>query len=132
VFPLATGAIIVALSIVNLLTHLGLTLRVRQASPKGSPDIATAGPANSDNIPDVFTTATRAEWLSAMGWMAGFFAMLLLLGALVAVPLFAVAYLLRVSHQSPARAGVYALASWAFVYGLFDRLLRIPLPSGVF
>jgi hypothetical protein len=28
-------------------------------------------------------------------------------------------------------AGTYALAAWVFVYGVFDRLLRVPLPAGV-
>ncbi len=53
-----------------------------------------------------------------------------LLGALVAVPLFALAYLLAVARQSPVLAGSYALVSWTFVYGLFDRVLHIPLPAG--
>jgi len=57
--------------------------------------------------------------------------MLWLLGALVTVPLFAVLYLLAVAKQSPAFAGSYALISWTFVYGLFDRVLHIPLPAGV-
>ena len=80
------------------------------------------------DIPDVFATATRREWLSAIGWMAAFFLTFWLLGALIAVPLFALVYLLAVPRSSPVLAGVYALASWAFVYGLFGRLLRLPLP----
>ena len=60
--------------------------------------------------------------------MAGFFVMLWLLGALVTVPLFTVAYLLAASRQSLLMAGGYALLSWGFIYTLFDRILRIPLP----
>jgi hypothetical protein len=60
--------------------------------------------------------------------MASFFVALWLLGALITVPLFAIVYLLVVPRSSPVLAGVYALASWAFVYGLFGRLLRLPLP----
>jgi hypothetical protein len=60
--------------------------------------------------------------------MAAFFLLLWLVGALVAVPLFALAYLLAVARQRVVHAGVYALASWLFIYGLFDRALRIPLP----
>jgi hypothetical protein len=73
-------------------------------------------------------TASRTEWLTSLGWMAAFFVMLWLLGALVTVPLFTLVYLLTASRESPLLAGACALASWAFVYGLFDRLLRIPLP----
>ena len=57
--------------------------------------------------------------------------MLWLLGALVTVPLFALVYLLAASRESPVLAGTYALASWVFVYGLFDRVLHIPLPAGI-
>ena len=94
---------------------------------EGSPHIA---PEPGD-IPDVFATASRAEWIAAVGWMATFFVMLWLLGALVTVPLFAIVYLLAAARQSPVLAGSYALVSWMFVYGLFDRVLHIPLPVGV-
>ncbi len=73
---------------------------------------------------DVLATASRAEWVSPISWMGAFFVMLWLLGALVTVPLFAVLYLLAASRESPVLAGGYALASWVFVYGLFDRLLH--------
>ena len=77
---------------------------------------------------EVLVTAGRAQWLPALGWMAAFFLMLWLLGALITVPLFTLVYLLLASRESPLLAGVCALASWVFIYGLFDRLLRIPLP----
>ena len=53
------------------------------------------------------------------------------LRALIAVPLFAVVYLIRAARSRIVLAGLYALASWLFIYGLFDRALRIPLPTGV-
>jgi hypothetical protein len=121
VFPLVTGALLVVLSLAKLMIPVG---RV----PRGRAEEGPSGPAETDDVPDVFATATRVEWLSAIGWMAAFFVAFWLLGALIAVPLFAVAYLLAVSRSSPVLAGVYALASWAFVYGLFGRLLRLPLP----
>jgi hypothetical protein len=131
VFPLATGMILVALSLAKLLA--GPLKRFASADPPYVPEdhvgrVPRSGPADIDEIPDVFATASRREWLSAIGWMAAFFVALWLLGALIAVPLFAVVYLLAVPRSSPVLAGVYALASWAFVYGLFGRLLRLPLP----
>jgi hypothetical protein len=66
-----------------------------------------------------------------MAWMTAFFLLFWLLGALVAVPLFALLYLLAVARQSPTFAGAYAFMCWLFVYGLFDRALRVPLPRGV-
>jgi hypothetical protein len=118
VFPLATGALLCVLSAARLLT-------VRRGGPSAPPSDAVAGESDT---PDVLTTSTRREWVSALAWMAAFFVMLWTVGALVTVPLFTLAYLLAASRESPVFAGVCALASWLFVYGLFDRLLRIPLP----
>lgn len=127
VFPLATGGLLLVLTIAKLLAYGGRL-------PAAGSDPSAVGPAKIDldpDLPDVFTTASRADWHSAIAWMAGFFLLLWLVGALIAVPLFAVAYLLRVARQSVPMAGAYAVVSWLFIYGLFDRALRIPLPAGV-
>ena len=127
-FPLMTGSLLVGLSLLKLGWSVG---RVRASVPvedQGASADLQAGP--HADLPELLTTASRGEWTAAVGWMAGFFLMLWLLGALVTVPLFAVAYLLIVARQSPLLAGCYALVSWMFVYGLFDRVLHIPLPAG--
>jgi putative tricarboxylic transport membrane protein len=116
VFPLMTGAVLLVTALVNL--AIGGTVPVKVIEAEG------------EEVPDVLATASRAEWLSSVAWMSSFFLMLWLLGALVTVPLFTIAYLLAASRESPVMAGGYALASWAFVYGLFDRLLHLPLPAG--
>jgi hypothetical protein len=92
------------------------------------PAAAKAAPPDDADGVELLVTAGRAEWLPAVGWMAAFFLMLWVLGALITVPLFTLLYLLAASRESPVLAGACAAASWAFVYGLFDRLLRIPLP----
>ena len=119
-FPVMTGSLLVGLALLKLGASVW---RVGPSAPVEDHDT----PAD---LPEVFVTASRGEWTAAVGWMAGFFLMLWLLGALVAVPLFALAYLLAVARQSPVLAGSYALVSWTFVYGLFDRVLHIPLPAG--
>jgi len=43
----------------------------------------------------------------------------------------ALVYLVAAARGSWVLAGTYALASWLFIYGLFDRALRVPLPAGV-
>jgi hypothetical protein len=125
VFPLATGGLLLILTVAKLASYVG---RV----PAAGLNPSAAGPAGLDpDLPDVFATASHAEWRSAITWMGGFFLLLWLVGALIAVPLFAVAYLLAVARQSIRMAGTYAAVSWLFIYGLFDRALRIPLPAGV-
>ena len=120
-FPLMTGSLLVGLALLKLASSVG---RVRP----GVQDEEQSAPAD---LPDVFVTASRRDWAAAVSWMTGFFLMLWLLGALVTVPLFAVAYLLIVARRSPVLAGTYAFVSWMFMYGLFDRVLHIPLPAGV-
>jgi hypothetical protein len=125
VFPLATGFILVGLSLMKLVAG---SLKRFPPPPQAASARQAAEPAHLDDFPDVFATASRREWLAALGWMGVFFASFWLLGALITVPLFAIVYLLAVPRCSPVLAGVYALASWGFVYGLFGRLLRLPLP----
>ncbi len=157
VFPLATGALLLVFAIVKLSAYVGRVYsakyvgrvcstkyvgRVYSAKGAVDPPGGTAAPLDEESgglaqandsadLPDVFATASRREWLSALAWMAAFFLLLWLVGALVAVPLFAVVYLLAAARQSVVLAGTYAFASWLFIYGLFDRALRIPLPAGV-
>ena len=115
VFPLATGGLLLVLAAAYLVLALA-----RRRAPVPPPAV--------EDEDDVLKTAPAAQWLAAIGWMAAFFVMLWLAGALVAVPLFTVAYLLAASRESPVLAGGCALAAWAFVYGVFGRILRIPLP----
>jgi TctA family transporter len=117
IFPLAAGVALGGFALLKL-----LLIAVGSAETDRRP--------SHDGQADAIATASGPEWLPAVGWMAAFFVMLWLLGALVAVPLYAVIYLLAVSRESPVVAGGYAVIVWMFVYGLFDRLLHVPLPSG--
>lgn len=127
-FPLATAGVLLAVSLLKTL----LDVITPPAAPSPAPTkIEDEEEDDEAELVDVFATATTTEWMHAIGWMAAFFLLLWLLGALVAVPLFAVVYLFVVSRASVVLMAAYALVSWAFVYGLFIRLLHIPLPTGV-
>jgi TctA family transporter len=131
VFPLAIGSVLGLSALAKLVADVA---QQRVAVPvSGTPPVTAEQVDESENAdpPDVFATASRKEWLTAIAWMAAFFLLLWLVGALIAVPLFAVAYLITVARSRVVLAGAYALASWLFIYGLFDRALRIPLPAGV-
>jgi TctA family transporter len=116
IFPLTIGGLLLVL---GLLTLAAVLRRKPRPTEPG---------ASESEPPELLKTASRREWLSACGWMAAFFVMLWALGALVTVPLFTVLYLLIVSRRSLILTGVYALASWIFIYGLFGRVLHVPLP----
>jgi TctA family transporter len=127
VFPLAAGSLLCGLCLLQLL----LTAFGRSRQPAAARPVHEDAAQAADIEPvDVFATASRKEWLAAVAWMAAFFTMLWLLGALVTVPLFALLYLRVASRETAGVASAYALAAWLFVYGLFDRLLHLPLPSG--
>jgi TctA family transporter len=125
VFPFATGAVLV---IASLVTLSGQFLGRR---PRATASTAVDHEEMSADTPLALLTASTAEWRAGLAWMAMFFLMFWTLGALVTVPLFAVLYLRLVSRQPALPVCVYAAASWAFVYGLFVRLLHVPLPPGV-
>ena len=67
---------------------------------------------------------------SAVVWATAFFVSLWMLGLLVTVPLFTVAYLRFAASERWLYAGVYALVAFLFLVLVFDRLLHIPLPAG--
>jgi hypothetical protein len=127
-FPLVTSSVLLGLVLLKLLLDFATPRRQASAVPRQG--LLEDDKAAEAELIDVFTTASRAEWLSALGWMAAFFVMLWLLGALVTVPLFALVYLLVVSGESLVLAASCAFVCWVFIYGLFDRLLHIPLPPG--
>jgi hypothetical protein len=65
-----------------------------------------------------------------IAWILGFFAAILLLGFLVAVPLFLLAYLKLQAKEGWLFSLVFtAIISGAF-YGLFDYLLHLPFAAG--
>jgi len=66
----------------------------------------------------------------AIGWMVGFFAAVLLVGFLAAVPLFVLAYLRLQGRESWPLSLVFTAVVWGVFYGLFDLVLHLPFPSG--
>jgi TctA family transporter len=126
-FPLAAGSVLFGMALLNLALAFAPARRRIAIKPLGLVEEESAEEAE---LIDVFATASHAQWVSALSWLGAFVAMLWLLGALVTVPLFAMLYLLAASRESPVLAGSYALASWLFVYGLFDQVLHTPLPTG--
>jgi hypothetical protein len=91
--------------------------------------VASDQSSADSELEDIFKVAQRQVWIAALGWMGAFFFSLWALGIFFAVPLFTFLYLRWASRESPLMAGAYAAIAWAFVFGVFDRVLHIPLPS---
>ena len=63
-------------------------------------------------------------------WFLGIFAAVYLLGFLIAIPLSAIAYLRFAARETWPTSVAVAGVCWALVFGVFDRLLHVPLPAG--
>ncbi len=118
-FPLA----IAIPSFLLALGQVALSLRARGGAPAERTDA---------DEPDALAPSERTRRTAiACAWVLGMFAAVYLLGFLVAIPLAALAYLrLGARERWAPSIGVGAFC-WALVYGLFDRVLHVPLPPGV-
>ena len=115
-FPLAIALPAVALA----LLQAALSLRARASVPVE--DAADE---------DALQGAVRARRTAEIGaWILGIFAAVFLLGFQLAVPLAALAYLRLAARESWLASGAVAALCWGLVYGVFDRLLHVPLPVG--
>ena len=68
--------------------------------------------------------------LTGMAWIVGFFVAIVLLGFLIAVPLFVFLYVKLQGREGWGGSLVLALVVWGVFYGLLDRLLHLPFPDG--
>ena len=78
----------------------------------------------------IVPSLARRRTAAAMGWIAGFFAAIVLLGFPLAVPLFMVLYLKLQGREGWIVSLALTAVVWALFYGLFDRLLHLPFPAG--
>lgn len=72
----------------------------------------------------------RREWI-AIGWLLGFFVAIMLLGQMIAIPLFVVAFMRFFGHESWRASILYAVVIIVFIYGLFIWGLRNELFPGI-
>lgn len=66
----------------------------------------------------------------AAAWMLAFFAAIVLLGFMTAVPLFLFVYLKLQAREGWALSIGLTAGVFALFYGLFDALLHLPFPAG--
>ena len=66
----------------------------------------------------------------AAAWMIGFFALIVLVGFPIAVPLLVFVYLKVQGKEGWLFTVVFTAAVWACFYGLFDLLLHLHFPEG--
>ncbi|HEX9398213.1 MAG TPA: tripartite tricarboxylate transporter TctB family protein [Burkholderiales bacterium] len=79
---------------------------------------------------DIPADVERHRSLVAAGWILAFFAAIVLLGFDIAVAVFVFLYLVIQGKERWIFSAIFAAATWALFYGLFDRLLHLPFPAG--
>ena len=80
---------------------------------------------------EVIAPEERTRRTATIGlWIVGIFVAVYLLGFLIAIPVSAIAYLRFAARESWVTSGAVAGVCWALVFGVFDRLLHLPLPPG--
>jgi TctA family transporter len=73
--------------------------------------------------------AVRRRTLSIIGWTAGCFLLIWLLGFSYAVPLFIFLYLKLEGREGWLMTVAVTFFSWLFFYMLFERMLNVPFPD---
>lgn len=66
------------------------------------------------------------------GWIFGLYASIWLIGFVISVPLFVLLYLLIQARESWKVAVTYTVVMALFLIGVFEMVLHIPWPPGVF
>jgi len=118
-FPVIIGGSVFALSFAELV----LSLFEKEGAKKHS---AMDFKLSEDVEKGVATRRT----LLTFGWIVGFFVLIMLLGFVIAVPLFVLLYLRIQGKEKWPLSLILTGASFVFFWGLFIWLLDTPMPMG--
>jgi len=118
-FPWAIGFPVLALAIVQfVMDFLGKGGRCSGDSPIE---------AEVELPSDVVNRRTAGIFV----WIIGYFAAIWLLGFSIAAPLCTFIQLKIGAREKWFITLILTVAAWAFIYGVFDRLLHVPFPPGI-
>jgi hypothetical protein len=116
----AAGVVLTALHLVRAVA------RLRHPAPP-----LDAGDTDPDDVEYVFRTAGPHRWASALGWVAGFFALLHLAGLYVTAPVFSLLYLRFAAKRTWIFSAIYAIVGAVVLYVAFELALGVPTPPGL-
>jgi hypothetical protein len=87
---------------------------------------------SDDDIDHIFAVASRRDWLTSLGFLAGFFLALFLFGLYPTAAVFTALYLKYQAGSTWRFSLIYAAVLTACLYGIFSLGLQLPVPSGIF
>ncbi|HZD40400.1 MAG TPA: tripartite tricarboxylate transporter TctB family protein [Terriglobales bacterium] len=79
---------------------------------------------------DIDPVVARHRTWAIVGWILGFFVLVLLIGFPIGVPLFVFLYLKLAGKEKWGLTLALTVLAWVIIEGLFDQLLHIPFPDG--
>jgi len=122
-YPWAIGIPMLALSVI----HFVRELKGGNDRPSTRPP---ATPVDFQFTQGMDSAVARRRAINIFSWIFGFFAGIWLFGFVVAVPGLVFLYLKVQSREGWRLSLALTGAAWLVLWGLFDRLLRLPFPDG--
>lgn len=119
-FPMVVGISVIIMAIAVLL--LGFLVKEKVDAKQSTLDFEFSEHMDK-------RLAIRRTLLTS-AWIIGFFAMILSLGFSISVPLYVFLYMKLYGKEKWGISFIIATSSWVFFYGLFIRLLDIPMQEG--
>jgi hypothetical protein len=121
-YPLAIGIPMVICAIIQVILDLK-GVKAKQSSDGAPMDFQF-------QQTDVSPEDVRKRTITMFSWMFGFFAMIWLVGYVIAIPLMVFGYLKFQSNERWGLSITLTVIAFVFFYALFVRLLNLPFPDG--
>lgn len=133
-FPQLAGYFPLGVSTAGAIASLAFLVRVlffpRKAdAPKTN--VPEAAKSMSDEEYEFFKSLTLRQWVTAIGWLGGFFVGLAVFGIYVSTAVFTVAYLRLQAGKSWLFSVIYSVALTGLIWIAFRLALHLPLPGGL-
>jgi TctA family transporter len=80
--------------------------------------------------PELPTDVVNRRTAGIFGWIVGYFAAIWLFGFSLGVPLCTFIQLKIFGREKWPHSLVYTASAWVLIYGIFDRVLHVPFPTG--
>jgi hypothetical protein len=114
-----------------MLVLVGLDLASRTKTPFGEKLVRTLNPAAAPEKVEHLPRFPLLKQLSAIGWVVGFVALMVLIGILYAVPVYVFASMYFRGKRALWLCAGVAGAATLFIWFLFERVLMLELYRGI-
>ena len=117
-FPWAIGFPVLSLTIVQLITEF-----LGKGNRRSSDHLVATGP-------DLPAEVVNRRTAGMFGWIVGYFVGIWLFGFSFGVPLCTFIQLKIFGREKWSHSLIYTAAAWVLIFGIFDRVLHVPFPTG--